>query len=309
MKFSRIIGWFWLSSRARELRASANTRARAEILAKRARMSYAIARQALAPPEPYEDGEPDAVACELFRQSIHWSLEARRELLAQGESPSTNLPSDSEDALRLAREIVARSFEDFAEQREEELAELAEKLEQCSRALLEPLPNTKLEWRRLWAARSLRIGIPFLVVALVVLAVRVAVDKLEDWRDLARGRPWKTSSAHATLCTSPAQNCVEGPHFFFHTKLQESPSIEFDLGEAKAISMVVVENRTDCCRDRAIPLIVEVSENPGEWREVKRRTNDFETWRGRFPSTRARWVRLRVPRATFLHLARVKILP
>ncbi len=309
MNFSRILDWFWLSSRSRALRASIDGRARAEVLARRARLSDAVARQALAQPEPYEDGNPDAVVCELFRQSIHWSLEARRELSSPGESQSTPFSSDSEDTLRFARESVARSFEDLAEQGENEQAELMQKLDQCARALLEPLPNAKLESRRLWTSRLLRIGTPCLVIALGVFAVKVGSDVLEDRRDLAQGRPWKTSSAHATFCTSPAQDCPEASNFFFHTLEQESPSIEFDLGEPKTISTVVVENRTDCCQDRALPLIVEVSENPGQWREVHRRAKEFETWRARFPATRARWVRLTVPRRTYFHLARVKILP
>jgi hypothetical protein len=311
VNFRRILDWFWLGARARALRASAERTARAEVLAKRARMSYAVAKQALTPQEPYEEDGPEAVVCEIFRQSIHWSLEARRELSSAGESQPTLLTSDAEETVRSARELVARSFEDFAEQGEQELAELTEKLDQCSRALLEPLPNAKLERRRLWTARLLRIGTPFLVVAVTVLAVKVSGDTLEDRRDLARGQPWKVSSTATNVasCTSPAQDCPEASNLFFHTLEQEGPSIEFDLGEPKTISTVVVENRTDCCTDRAVPLIVELSENPGQWREVKRRTKDFDTWHARFPPTRARWVRLSVPRRTFFHLARVKILP
>jgi hypothetical protein len=311
----RILDWFWLSSRAGALRASATRTARAENLAKRARISYAVARQALAPTEPYEDGSPDAVACELFRQSIHWSLEARRELSSSGDSQPTPFPSDSEDNLRFAREIVARSFEDIAEQVEQEHAEqeqagLVEKLDRCSQALLEPLPNTRRESQRLWTARLLRIVTSLLVIAVVAFAVSFISDWLEDRRDLAPGKAWKVSSSdQATPCTSPAQDCAGASKFFFHTQEQESPSIEFDLGEVKTISTVVVENRTDCCETRAVPLIVDVSERPGEWQEVGRRMKDFGTWRAQFPPTRARWVRLSVPKRTYLHLARVKILP
>jgi hypothetical protein len=305
----RILDWFWLSSRARAMRACAGRlTGRAEVLALRARMSDAIARQTLKPPEPYQEGKPEAVVCELFRQSIHWSLEARRELEARGESPSTPASIAAESSEEFAREVVARSFSDFAELDEREQAELMQKLDQCSRALLEPLPSKQLESRRLWLTRAVRIGGACLLFALLVTT---GAKRLEDSRDLARGRPWKTSSQfpQSVGCKSPEQECNESPGFFFHTAYQESPSIEFDLGEAKTISSVVVQNRTDCCADRAIPLVVEVSENPGEWREVRRRTKDFETWRGRFPSTRARWVRLSVPRGTFLHLLRVKILP
>jgi len=306
---SRILDWFWLRSRARELRARVSRRtARAELLARRARMVDVIARQVLAPIEPYREGRPDAVVCELFREAIHWSLAARRELESSGEGKPAPASTESDDPERFAHEVVARSFEDFAELREHEQAELVEKLDQCSRALLEPLLSQQVEWRRLWLARAVRIGVPCLGVALLVT---VGPGMLDDRRDLARGRPWKASSElpQSAGCKSPDQECHESSGFFFHTQQQESPSIEFDLGETKTISSVIVENRTDCCAERAIPLVVEVSENPGEWREVRRRTKDFDTWRGRFSPTRARWVRLSVPRGTFLHLARVKILP
>jgi hypothetical protein len=309
MSLSRILDWFWLGSRARELRARAGRfNPRAEVLAMRARMADAIARQALAPPEPYEESKPDAVVCELFRQSIHWSLEARRELEPRAESESTPASAESEESEKFAREIVGRSFEDLAELGEREQTDLVEKLGECSRALLEPLVSKRLEARRLWVTRAIRIGMTSLAV---VLGITYGAKKLEDWRDLARGRPWKASSEfpQAAGCKSPEQMCSESPGYFFHTAHQESPSIEFDLGETKTISAVVVQNRADCCAERAIPLVVEVSEKPGEWREVRRRTKDFKTWHGRFPATPARSVRLSVPRGTFLHLLRVKILP
>jgi hypothetical protein len=307
--FRRILEWFWLRSRARAMRASADRlTGRAEVLALRARMSDTIARQTLKPPEPYPEGKPEAVVCELFRQSIHWSLEARRELEARGENPSPPAGAAAESSEEFAREVVARSFSDFAELGERAQAELVEKLDACSRALLEPLPSKRLESRRIWFTRAVRIGGAGLLFSLLVTT---GARRLEDWRDLARGKPWKTSSQfpQSVGCKSPEQECNESPAFFFHTAYQESPSIEFDLGETKTVSSVVVQNRADCCGDRAIPLVVEVSENPGEYREVGRRTKDFETWRGRFASTRARWVRFSVPRGTFLHLQRVKILP
>jgi hypothetical protein len=305
----RILDWLWLSSRARQLRASASRlTGRAAVLALRARMTDTIARQASNPPEPYPEGKPDAVVCELFRQSIHWSLEARRELESRAERESAPVATHADDIERFAREVVARSFEDFSELGEGEQAELVGKLGECSRALLEPLPSKQLESRRLWFTRVFRVGLVCLIAGLLL---KTCSGGLEDWRDLARGRPWTASSQFPGTagCKSPEQDCQENTGFFFHTAHQDSPSIEFDLGETKKISSVIVQNRFDCCADRAIPLVIEVSENHADWREVKRRTTEFETWRAQFTPTRARWVRLRVARGTILHLARVRILP
>jgi hypothetical protein len=305
----RIVDWLWLSSRARQLRVSASRlTGRAADLALRARITETIARQASNPSEPYPEGKPDAVVCELFRQSIHWSLEAHRELESRAEREPAPVSTHAEDVERFAREVVTRSFEDFAELGEREQAELVEKLGECSRALLEQLPSKQLDSRRLWFTRVFRVGMVGLIAGLLL---KTCSGGFEDWRDLARGRPWTASSQFPgnAGCKSPEQDCQENTGFFFHTAHQDSPSIEFDLGETKKISSVIVQNRVDCCADRALPLVVEVSEDHQEWREVIRRTTEFETWRAVFETTRARWVRLRVPRGTFLHLARVRILP
>jgi hypothetical protein len=96
---------------------------------------------------------------------------------------------------------------------------------------------------------------------------------------------------------------------FFSTVEEKDPWIEFDLGKVEQISGVQAENRLDCCQDRAFPLVVEVSENHKRWKAVARRDTDFTTWRASFNPVKARWVRLRVHRTSFLHLHRVRILP
>jgi hypothetical protein len=332
---SRILDWFWLSSAERALRDQRTPlNERAGMFALRGRLARVIGRQALRPPEPYAEGKPDAVACELFRQSIHWSLLSYRELTssrdgnalgpAERGTQSSGLglraiwdetdpqrlaaaAGGPELAAQLAREIVDRSFEDFAELEEPQQTDLAQRLDDFSGALLEPLIDKTQGMRRLWTTRFTRIGAACLLIALALVVVNA---RLEDWRDLARNRPWKASSAfEKDGCKSPAQICDEGPNFFFHTNNDDSPSIEFDLGRATEISGVIVENRLDCCQERAVPLVVEVSERPDEWRRVARRTAQFDTWRARFKRTHARWVRLRAQKKTYLHLARVRILP
>jgi hypothetical protein len=93
----------------------------------------------------------------------------------------------------------------------------------------------------------------------------------------------------------------------FHTDPQDNPWIEFDLGKPTGVHRIDVENRDDCCQDRAIPLVVELSNDRTSWKEVARRDKDFSTWVARFPATRARYVRLRVPRSTTFHLHAVAI--
>lgn len=94
---------------------------------------------------------------------------------------------------------------------------------------------------------------------------------------------------------------------FFHTNETESPWVEVDLGEERALSRVTVTNRVDCCQERAVPMVVSVRGEAGAARDVARKAEAFDTWEATFASTRARYVRLTVPRRTFLHLRNVEV--
>ena len=71
--------------------------------------------------------------------------------------------------------------------------------------------------------------------------------------------------------------------------------------------MIDVSNRADCCQERAVPLIAEISMDRVHWKEVGRQTKEFTTWKAKFPRTDARYVRLRVPRQTYFGFADVSI--
>ena len=88
-----------------------------------------------------------------------------------------------------------------------------------------------------------------------------------------------------------------------------NPWIEFDLGALQRVSMVRVENRQDCCGERAVPLAVEVSRDHRRWQSVARRDAVFSTWDAAFDSVETRWIRLRVLKPSTLHLHSVGIYP
>ena len=69
-----------------------------------------------------------------------------------------------------------------------------------------------------------------------------------------------------------------------------------------------VKNRGDCCGERAVPLVVEVSDDRKRFREVARRGEDFQFWSAEFEPVTARYVRLRSPVSTTLHLRQVSVL-
>jgi hypothetical protein len=148
-------------------------------------------------------------------------------------------------------------------------------------------------------------------VGLAVVAAIVGVAGFAWWwagaGDLARDRPWKASSVEPQ-CNLEGRVC--GGHMvdvFFHTREEDSPWIEVDLGEAKNVSSVTIVNRQDCCKERAVPLTVEVSDDGHQFNEVARQTGSFDTWRAQFPRVRARFVRARALRRTMLHFEKMYV--
>ncbi len=149
----------------------------------------------------------------------------------------------------------------------------------------------RLPWRRMALASLALIA----VLSLVGLAAKVF-----SRTDLAQGKPWTTNSSLRADLPS---------NLMFHTALphEMNPWFEIDLGEPKRIRSLHVRNRTDCCQDRTTPLLAEVSLDRVTWTTVALREGYFITWTPSFPPTDARYVRLRVPRVSALHLEEVKV--
>ena len=162
--------------------------------------------------------------------------------------------------------------------------------------------------RLLWE-RMVRVGTIPLVIAVLIGMAFAFIARIEQRHDLARGRPWRASSTFLPGCESPAQHCAASPDFFFHTREQVKPWLEIDLGSEVQFTRLRVLNRIDCCSGRATPLVVEISSDRVHWREVARRVEKFVAWKPTFPAVRARWVRLRALRRTYLHLREVRVLP
>jgi hypothetical protein len=68
-----------------------------------------------------------------------------------------------------------------------------------------------------------------------------------------------------------------------------------------------VTNRTDCCSDRTVPLVAEISDDRATWKEIGRRDAEFTTWVLTFPPDRARYLRLRIARKSTFHLKEVTL--
>ena len=155
--------------------------------------------------------------------------------------------------------------------------------------------------------RTVAIGAAcFVTVALLVVGFSV-VQRLRRPTDLAAGKPFTLSSSWTT-CHPEEGECGGFPmKIAFHTNEQNNPWYMVDLGEKKEFSTVSIRNRTDVALMRAIPLIVEVSDDAQNFKQVAERTESFVEWEAKFTPQTARYVRVRVPRVTTLHLEAVRV--
>jgi hypothetical protein len=167
--------------------------------------------------------------------------------------------------------------------------------------------------RLLWRSRVANgFRLVFRARLIVALAVGLALGfaSFAAWRaphDVLKGRPFRLSSEGAR-CYPAHQTCGGGrTRIFFHTLEESSPFIQYDLGRTVTLSHVAVTNRRDSgLADRAVPLVIETSLDEKTWHVVARRDYWFEEWLAEFPSTQARYLRLRVARRSILHLEGVR---
>jgi hypothetical protein len=261
------------------------------------------------------------VACELYRQSVYWALLAHRdpppegtptlhELFASAHPELLARPKVKAALTEIGEGMVETSFVRLAELEQKALRREAASLGELSSALLEPFVARVDQAERRFVRRvSALAGVVLLTVIAIVL-----VREVSRWRDrqtdLAAGKAWTASSRFSEGgCGPRQQSCEESPHFFFCTEEQDRPSLVIDLGKVTSISSVVVENRRDCCGERPVPLVLQLSQDQERWRRIARRDQPFSTWRAEFPSIRARFVKLYVARKSFLHLSRVRVMP
>lgn len=316
----RVFDWFWRGKDLKRLRRTALDSPAVEELGLRARLLFELGERASNPAEPLPR-RADAVAAELYRQSAYFGVRA---LASAGETshegalaPWSTLPPTALRAIagsEAGTEAATRLVEDgdFLEPWQlpkEQQALRAQELARIARAVLGELAWRKRARDALWIQRLLRLSLLLLLVALVAFGVRWLNDRSERGRDLAVGRAWRTSSTAPGLgCASPQQQCGENSDFFFHTNEERNPWIEIDLGKPMRFSAVRVENRKDCCFDRAAPLVVEVSNQQDGFRPVARRETTFGSWLATFPPTEARYVRLRVDSRGVMHLSQIRVL-
>jgi hypothetical protein len=147
------------------------------------------------------------------------------------------------------------------------------------------------------------------VVACVIVLLGCAFSPALRQRlrpdDLAQGKSWTVSAAESGVLFRGDDPSSKGVHFF-HTENVENPSLEIDLGAQHLIQGIRIDNRADCCKERALPLNVEVLDG-ATWRLIAQRRASFSSWSYNVDPVRARRVRIRRPGRNYFHLKQVSI--
>jgi hypothetical protein len=155
-------------------------------------------------------------------------------------------------------------------------------------------------WGRLFVAAGLLLGLLAFGLWRSLTPVSIAV-----------GKPVRSSSLH--FGDRPASALVNGEvesTWGLHTRTENSPWAVIDLEEPRKLNLIRVHNRGDGWFDDCLPLVAELSLDGKQFTELARRSTHFDQdrpWRVRANGQRARYVRLRVDRTSYLSLSEVYV--
>lgn len=151
---------------------------------------------------------------------------------------------------------------------------------------------------RAWLRGAVEILLP-LVMAALVGSLFFALAP-------SRGYRFRASSVQPSFQLKGWTGISGTDGLFFHTKKQMSPWVEI-VPPKGPFHEIQVWNRGRN-RDRAVPLIVEIPDGKGGFREIARKSEAFAETTFTFDPVRATKVRLRIPdKKTWFHLRRVRI--
>lgn len=306
--------WFWRSGALKDAKSASSLSGQRRERLRRARLAAEFAGRMIDPAEPWYDGSALPLAISLYREAAYWVLlsqsevsepQTLRELVAAANFGSSGLSAAEVSLLKDA--LVEKTFVESADEPVETLRRQAV----AARTFVQGLIRDELAAHRrvsqLLLQRLVRVGVVALALAAVGIALYSGVQSAIRGPDLAAGKPW-TASSKAYECKPAERSCGGGvTSILFHTLEQDQPWVTFDLGSPQKFARVEVVNREDCCAERAAPLVVETSDDGQKYREVARTTEPFDEWTATFKPVKARYVRLRVDRRSYLHLVRVSV--
>ena len=279
---------------------------------RRAQLALELGELALEPGNAVRSGSTAPLAANLFRQAIYWALLAQRaraepvspeRLWAEADPKLLQSLADNEGELASLASAIRSTFIELADGKEEEQRANALQLRRAARRLLVTTQDVLWRLERAKLKRFMRFFL--LLVGPALAIVLLWPSKV----DLARGMRWRTSSI-GIECHPEKSDCGGvATNILFHTKVENDPWFEYDFGTPLTFSSLTIQNRSDYGPERAVPLVVEVSNDDKSFTEIARRTESFSKWSPRFAAQHARYLRLRVARESILHLESIKVHP
>lgn len=170
----------------------------------------------------------------------------------------------------------------------------------AGRRQLRPLARVRLARGLRWAAAVLLpVSLAAGIVALGMMAHRRS--------NLALGSPVTASSHHPKH--PRVQGVVDGKRYGIgvHTADDLEPWVRIDLQAVHRIHQVVTYNSDHCCFENAVPLVISISTDGQDYREVARRERPFGVWAADFAPVEARYVKLTTQKKAYLHLSEVEV--
>lgn len=262
--------------------------------------------------EPLPPGTTVPLAIGLYRDAIYWALSATipgdetpapEQVLTADESRALLESATTEEARSVVEKLLAETHASWARRPHPEQEKAVRALAETARRLVERVttPDRIARW-----GTSLRVGLT-IAGALVFSLLLYQLSLVIRGPDYALGKPWKASSS-MFKCKPESNSCGGATTaIFFHTNDEDKPWVEIDLGEPVTFSEVVVHNRSDCCQERATPLMIEAGNDAKHLVQIARREEPFDVWHARFKSQTSRYLRLTVPRRSILHLERIEV--
>jgi hypothetical protein len=275
-----------------------------------ARTALELGDVAFDPIDPLRSGPSLPLSLSLYREAAFWALIAQQpsstaSTLGQAMDavPSEVLvfAAGSPEALEHVKSVlVQKTFRETAADHPDIQRADARVLRAFVAALIDRVLGLERRLGQLRVQRVVRLGLGVVLLLGSVLGGFSLYSAFSRGPDLAAGKPLRTSSTNAGVAIEPR-------NYLFHTQDEHAPWVEIDLKQPQQFSTVDVINRRDCCQDRVLPAVIEVSKDRTRWKEVSRRTESFSTWHAKFAPQTARYVRVRVARRSILHLAGIAV--
>jgi hypothetical protein len=289
---------------------TSSDRIKPEQMLARAKLFAELARRTQSPFDALPGSDASAALVVLWEEAAFWALSA----LGAPSTPPRDLVTALESAPRevvvqaaggaewlpvveQALAVDPRNFETLpvpARDRRQ-----IQTLAQFVRSLISHLETPVRERRkRQWGGAAKWMTI-------VVAAFSVIIGVALSWHNFL---PNRVRGAKRTLSSElrPCRTTEDCGNALFHTEEEDQPWVKYDFGRPIDLHSIDVENRTDCCYDRAVPLIVETSLDGESWSEQARADRAFGSWSSPLRG-RAQFLRLRTDHKTYLHLGAIVV--